>query len=79
MTTREVLRKVIDESAAWSQNRLAVEVGLTPQAMSNRMKPGRDMKAGFVARVLGVLGYQLVAVPKGVRLPAGSIVVDGEE
>ncbi|MBP3884056.1 MAG: Lrp/AsnC family transcriptional regulator [Olsenella sp.] len=79
MKIRDILRKLIDDSTVWSQNRIAPEVGLSPQAMTNRMKGDRNMKAEFAAQVLDVLGYQLVVVPKGNRLPKGSFVVTTEE
>lgn len=50
MTMRDVLRHLIDSSEAWSQNRLAVHLGLSPQAMTNRMAPGRGVKADFAEK-----------------------------
>lgn len=80
MTIREILRSAIDESTTWSQNRLAVDIGLSGPAMSNRLKAdGRDVKVGFVVAVLDRLGYDLVVVRKGSRLPNGSVVVTAEE
>jgi hypothetical protein len=75
MNMRDVLRHLIDSSDAWSQNRLAAHLGLSSQAMANRMAPGRGVKADFAAEALDALGYDLVAVPKGSRLPAGSVRV----
>lgn len=72
-----VVRTLLAESRVWTQNRLAAEVGLTAQAMSNRMQRPGDLKCGFVADVLAVLGYDLVAVPRGSRLPNGSVRIGG--
>ncbi len=77
MVAREVIRRLVGESGTWSQNRVGAVLGLTPQAMSNRMQRG-SMAVGFVADVLGVLGYDLVAVPRGSRLPNGSVRIDGD-
>lgn len=82
MDARQVLRQLIDGSASWSQNRLAAYIGLTSQAMGNRMSASRasSMRVAFVVDVLDALGYDLVAVPKGSRLPNGSMVIGaGEE
>lgn len=76
MNMREVLRHLIDTSTVWSQNKLASRIGLTSQAMTNRMKPDRDMKVGFAVDVLEAMGYQLVVVPPESKLPQGSIVVE---
>lgn len=77
MDGRQAIRELIKDSPAWSQNRLAAEVGMSGQAMSNRMQRQGDLRCDFAARLLAVLGYDLVAVPRGSRLPNGSVRIDG--
>ena len=78
MTAAQLIRHLVAESGTWSQNRLGMALGVTPQAMLNALKR-RDMRCGFVARALDMLGYELVAVPKGTRLPNGAHRVDAPE
>ena len=73
----EVAKDLFDQSPTWSQNKVAARMGLSSQAMSNRMQ-AKDIKVGFFAEVLDVLGYDLVVVPQScTRLPNGSMVVGG--
>lgn len=75
MQSNEALRTLVEKSAVWTQNKLAKRLGLTSQAMSQRMQ-SKDLKAGFITEVLSILGYQLVIVPAESRLPQGSIPID---
>ena len=78
MDARSTIKAIVAQSPAWSLNRLGAHMGLSSSAMGNRMSPTRsDMRVGFVVAALDALGYDLVAVPKGSRLPNGSIVIDG--
>ncbi len=77
MDAKDVLRDLIEESPVWSQNKLGAKLGFTPQAMNHRMR-AVDLKAGFLADALSALGYELVAVPVGSRLPNGSRTIGGE-
>lgn len=74
MESHELLNKLISESPTLTQNKLGAAMGFIPQTMSKRMNAKR-LGIDFVARALGLLGYDLVAVPKQTRLPKGSIVV----
>lgn len=76
MNAQDVIRQIL-RGSAWSQNRLGMALGISPQGMGNAMAR-KDMRVGFFARALDLLGYDLVAVPKGSRLPNGSIRIDGE-
>lgn len=78
MNEKEVLTKLIEQSPNWTQNKLGMEMGFTSQAMSNRMNRG-SLKTNFLIKALNILGYDLVAVPKGSRLPNGSIRVEEGE
>ena len=75
MSIKDTLQALIEESPVWSQNKLGNEMGLSQSAMSQRMNAKR-IGFDFVCRTLGLLGYDLVAVPKGSNLPRGSIVVE---
>lgn len=77
MESIEAVRGLLEQSPNWTQNKVASKLGLTSQAMSNRMN-ARDLKAGFLAEVLEVLGYELVVVPAESRLPKGSIPITPE-
>lgn len=76
MNAQQLIDVLVKESPAWTQNRLGAKLGLTSQAMANRMSRS-DAKVSFLADALEALGYDLVAVPSGSRLPNGSHRVDG--
>ncbi len=77
MKAADAIRQITAKSQ-WSQNRLGVALGYTPQAMVQAL--GRkDMRCGLVARTLDLLGYELWAVPKGTRVPSGSIQITAPE
>lgn len=75
---RELVDKLLAESPNWTQNKVASRLKLSSQAMSNRMN-AKDLKAGFLAEILGVLGYELVVVPAESKLPNGSYVIGGRD
>lgn len=77
MKSVEIARSLIEQSPVWSQNKLASKLGLSPQAMSNRMQ-AVDLKASFLAEIVESLGYELVVVPQESKLPKGSIRVSNE-
>lgn len=76
MTAQETIRHLL-KGSSWSQNRLGMAMGISPQGMGNAMAR-QDLRCAFAARALDLLGYDLVAVPKGSRLPNGSIRIDTE-
>lgn len=76
MTAAELVRREVRESS-WSQARLGRELGLTPSSMLDRLKAKNGMTCGFASRALGLLGWELVAVPRGCRLPNGAVRIDG--
>ena len=78
MTIRDALKKLFNESPTWSQNKVGARLGLTNQAMSNRMVQSRRIAVDFVVACLEVMGYQLVIVPPEAKLPRGSIVIERE-
>lgn len=77
MKASDAIRQLISKSA-WSQNRMGMALGVTPQTFSTAMRR-HDMKAGTVARALDLLGYELWAIPKGTKAPQGSIQITAPE
>lgn len=75
MEIKDMIRELIDQSPVWSQNKIGTQLGLSKSAMSQRLGAKR-VGIDFVVDVLNLLGYDLVAVPKGSNLPRGSVVVD---
>lgn len=75
MRTVEILRELIERSPNWTQNKIANKLGVSSQNMSNKMNTKGAPKADFVAKVLSVLGYRLVVIPDGTKLPAGAIEI----
>lgn len=78
MRAADAIRMMVRESGAWSQNRLGMALGYTPQGLKSALDR-RDMRCGLVSRALALLGYELVAVPMGAKLPQGSVRIDGGE
>ena len=79
MNGKEIFRELVTQSSVWSQNRVAREVGMTNQDLSQRMRLKSDLRTDVFAELVGVLGYDVVVVPKGSRLPNGSIKVESDE
>ena len=75
MKIKDMIRELIDQSPVWSQNKIGTQLGLSKSAMSQRLGAKR-VGIDFAVDVLNLLGYDLVAVPKGSNLPRGSVVVD---
>lgn len=77
MKAKEAIEELISKSD-WKKARLSNALGFeTPQAFGRRML-GKSPKTDFLVAILGKLGYQLVIVPDGSKLPKGSIVIDDE-
>lgn len=62
------------ESSPLNQTDVGRSVGMSAQSMNNLLARN-DAKVSTVIDVLETLGYQLVIVPKGKRLPDSSVVV----
>ena len=75
MQVFEMLDKLIEDSS-WNKSRLAKAMGMLPQTLNTRFTKANSPKVSFVVEMLNLLGYDLVAVPKGSNLPRGSVVVD---
>lgn len=76
MKASELVRREVGESA-WSLARLGREMGITPSSMQDRLRSERGLATSFAHRALDLLGWELVAVPKGTKLPPRSVRIDG--
>lgn len=74
-TIAEATNKAISETA-WSKSAIAEEMGLKPQGLNDKLMRNKNPKIDFVTKLLGIVGFRLVVLPKGARLPQGSIVID---
>lgn len=75
MNGKEVFR-TLQRASHWSQNKIAHEIGMTSQDLSQRMNVNVDLRADVLAELLSVIGYELIAVPKGTRLPNKSMRIE---
>lgn len=75
MEAIELMEALIEESS-WSKARISRQLGMLPQTLNTRFTKATSPKVSFMVDVLNLLGYDLVAVPKGSNLPRGSVVVD---
>lgn len=63
MRSADAIRLILEEQRR-SQRSLALELGLTPQALDQRLK-SRTMKVETLCQTAEQLGYTVVLVPKG--------------
>lgn len=78
MIVADALRALIDESP-YNKTQVGEMSGLGPQGLANTLRTpeGRGITTTKLLKVMGVLGYRVVLVPAGAKLPQGSVVVDG--
>lgn len=74
-TIAEAVNKAISETT-WSKVAIADEMGLKSQGLNDKLMRNKNPKIDFVTKLLGIIGFRLVVVPKSSRLPQGAIVVD---
>lgn len=74
-TIAEAVNKAISETA-WSKSAIAEEMELKPQGLNDKLMRNKNPKIDFITKLLGIVGFRLVVLPKGARLPQGSIVID---
>lgn len=74
-TIAEAVNKAISKTA-WSKSAIAEEMGLKPQGLNDKLMRNKNPKIDFITKLLGIVGFRLVVLPKGARLPQGSIVID---
>lgn len=77
MQANELFRKLVKEHPGLTQNKIAAQLGVKSQTMSARVKSD-NLKTGFFAKAMGLLGYRVVVVPAGTDLPKGSFVIGDE-
>ena len=78
MNGKHTVVALVNQHPTLSQNKIAAILGMSPQTFNTRMTRKSDIKTDFFAEILDVLGYELIAMPKGSRLPAGSVRIDAE-
>lgn len=74
MNASDAIRSIARD-AGKTYTDLAREEGVTPQAVQKRLAKG-GLTVTTLCKMLGALGYELVAVPEGSNLPDGSYKVD---
>lgn len=78
MLFHKFLKDKIGESGM-SYAAFGARIGVSASAISNIVGSSpRSVRVGNAAAMANELGYELVAVPCGSRLPKGSVVVDAE-
>lgn len=79
MEAREILRTLVKRHPGLTQNKIASELGVSSQTMSARVQAD-NLKTGFFAKAMGLLGYKVLVVPAGTEMPKGSFMIgdDGD-
>lgn len=79
MDIRKIIEGLMEEQHVTLEAMGARVGGVSKQSVFNVLRGGRQKTMGVdrAARFLEALGYELVAVPKGSRLPNGGIAVSG--
>ena len=76
MNMIQAIRAARDASGL-TEREVGDQVGMSAQCVHNKIAAAKaDIRAGNAVMFLDAMGYQLAVVPKGKRLPQGSIVVD---
>lgn len=78
MDISSAVKQVIKDTG-FSMQRIANVMGITQQSVSSFVNRSRSMKVDNAVKVLDAMAYDLVIVPRGSRLPKGSIVVEANE
>lgn len=73
MKSSELIKEILEEMGR-SKRSLALELGITPQALDHRL--ASSPRADTLCSTLSPLGYKLVAVPVELDVEAG-VELDG--
>lgn len=78
MTFKDAIHSIV-QSPNWNLSRLGAALGVSRQAISNRINRSDGLRLPNAIEMAEALGYDLVLVPKHSRLPEGSfrITVEG--
>lgn len=71
MNIVSIIREAIDKSS-YTKSGLARELGITPASIAYRLDPTKDLGVAKAKELTDLLGYDIVVVPKGARLPQGA-------
>lgn len=63
MDSKEIVLAILKRQMR-SQRSPALQLGIPPQTLNNRLKSSRDLCVGDYAAMLDALGYELKVVPK---------------
>lgn len=74
MVFSEVLRKVA-KSRGYTITALAEEIGIKYGALASALRKGNP-SVNAMNRYFGAMGYEVVVMPKGSRLPEGAYVLE---
>lgn len=81
MNAGEAVKEVAARTG-FTMARIAALLGVTPQMVNGYVNRSKSMRASNMAAMCDAMGYDVVLVPRGSRLPQGSVVVgvqdDGE-
>lgn len=72
MKSAEAIRSILEEQGR-TQRSLALDLGLTPQALDQRLK-SKTMKVETLCQTVEQLGYTVSIIPKG---EGSGIEIDG--
>lgn len=73
----EAVKAVMDRSG-FTRARVASVMGVSPQVVNGFINRSASMKVDNAARMLDAMGYDVVFVPRGTKLPSGSVVVKAD-
>lgn len=80
MSIENIINNIIKESS-WTKARIARLLGKTPQSINDRLSTKKKKALGVntAMEMLDLLGYEMLVVPKGTRLPQGAYRVTFED
>ena len=65
MKSTDALRDIISKQGR-SQRSVALDMGLSPQALASRLSEGSNMRTKTLSEVSDALGYRIMLVPNDV-------------
>lgn len=79
MKFKEAVNAIL-KSPNWNLSRLGAALGVSRQAISNRINRSDTVRLSSAVEMADALGYEVALVPKHSRLPEGSFrITSGEE
>ncbi|MGN0072992.1 MAG: helix-turn-helix domain-containing protein [Coriobacteriales bacterium] len=78
MDAKEIVRAILKRQMR-SQRSLALQLGIPPQTLNNRLHSSRDLTVSDYAAILDALGYELKVAPKPDDRPEFTVGERGSE